>query len=57
MNFNNKANNMFKIISRYIYTEIFEVIDSSSSYEEALRLKHEYELAFMSAYTIEIVEE
>jgi len=57
MNFNNKANNMFKIISRYVYTDIFEVIDSANCYDEALRLKHEYELAFMSAYTIEIVEE
>jgi len=57
MNINNKANNMFKIISRYIYTEIFEVIDSASSYEEALRLKYEYQLAFHNAYTIEIIEE
>ena len=49
---------MFKIISRYVhFTNAFEVIDSASSYDEALRLKHEYELAFMSAYTIEIVEE
>ena len=56
MNFNNKANNMFRIISRYIYTDTFEKIDSASSYEEALRLKHEYELSFMQAYTIEIVE-
>ena len=47
MNFNNKANNMFKIISRYVYTDIFEVIDSADCYDEALRLKHEYELAFM----------
>ena len=57
MNFNNKANNMFKIISRYVYSDIFEVIDSASSLEEALRLKYEYELAFMRAYTIEIIEE
>ena len=48
---------MFKIIGKYSYTDIFEVIDSASSYDEALRLKHEYELAFMNAYTIEIVEE
>ena len=48
---------MFRIISRYIYTDTFEKIDSASSYEEALNLKHEYELAFMSAYTIEIIEE
>ena len=48
---------MFKIISRYVYTDVFEIIDSANCYDEALRLKHEYELAFMSAYTIEIVEE
>jgi len=57
MNFKTKANNMFKIVSRYVYTDIFEVIDSANCYDEALRLKHEYELAFMNAYTIEIVEE
>ena len=57
MNFNNKANNMFKIVSRYVYTDVFEIIDSASSYEEALRLKHEYQLAFHNAYTIEIIEE
>ena len=48
---------MFKIIGKYSYTDIFEVIDSASSYEEALTLKHEYQLAFHNAYTIEIVEE
>ena len=47
---------MFKIISKYKGGQ-FEVIDSASSYEETLNLKHEYELAFMSAYTIEIIEE
>ena len=47
---------MFKIISKYVYSDIFEVIDSANSYEEALNLKHEYELSFMQAYTIEIVE-
>ena len=57
MNFNTKANNMFKIISRYVYTDVFEIIDSASSYEEALTLKHEYQLAFHNAYTIEIIEE
>ena len=54
MNFNNKANNMFKIISRYVYTDIFERIERADCYDEALKLKHEYELAFMSAYTIAI---
>ena len=47
---------MFKIVSKYVYSDIFEVLDSANSYEEALNLKHEYELAFMSAYTIKIVE-
>ena len=47
---------MFKIVSRYVYSDVFEVIDSANCYEEALNLKHEYELAFMSAYTIKIVE-
>jgi hypothetical protein len=48
---------MYKIISKYVYSDIFEVIDSADCYQEALRLKHEYELAFMSAYTIKVVEE
>ena len=48
---------MFKIVSKYVYSDIFEVIDSANYYDEALRLKHEYELAFMSAYTIEIIQE
>ena len=47
---------MFKIVSRYIYTDIFEVIDSANCYDEALRLKYEYQSAFHNAYTIEIVE-
>ena len=48
---------MFKIVSKYIYSDIFEVIDSADCYQEALNLKHEYELAFMSAYTIKIIQE
>ena len=48
---------MFKIVSKYVYSDIFEVIDSANSYEEALNLKYEYELAFMSAYTIEVIQE
>ena len=47
---------MFKIVSKYVYSDTFEIIDSANSYEEVLRLKHEYELSFMQAYTIEIVE-
>ena len=57
MNLNTKSNNMFKIVSRYVYTDVFEIIDSADCYDEAVRLKHEYELAFMSAYTIKIIEE
>ncbi len=57
MNFITKVYNMFRIVSRYVYTDVFEVIDSASSYEEALRLKYEYQLAFHNAYTIEIIEE
>ena len=57
MNLNTKANNMFKIVSRYVYTDIFEIIDSADCYDEAMRLKYEYQLAFHNAYTIEIIEE
>ena len=57
MNLLTKVYNMFKIISRYVYTDIFEVIDSANCYDEALRLKYEYQLAFHNAYTIEIIEE
>ena len=35
---------MFKIVSKYIYSDIFEVIDSANCYEEALNLKHEYNI-------------
>ena len=51
-----KEKTMFKIVSRYVYTDIFEIIDSANCYEEALRLKYEYQSAFHNAYTIEIVE-
>ena len=57
MNFIIKVYNMFRIVSRYVYTDVFEIIDSASSYEEALRLKYEYQSAFHNVYTIEIVEE
>ena len=46
---------MFKIIGRYNY-DTFEIIDSADCLDEAYRLAHEYELSFMQAYTIEIVE-
>ena len=55
---------MFEIVSFYSsiddagrYFENIEVIDSANCYEEALRLKYEYQSAFHNAYTIEIVEE
>ena len=57
MNFNNKANNMFRIISRYIYTDTFEVIDSASSLEEAYKLLFEYKLSFGNKWVLEVVEE
>ena len=57
MNFKTKANNMFKIISRYNYTDTFEKIDSASSYEEALLLLNEYKLAFGSRFELDILEE
>jgi len=57
MNFNTKANNMFRIISRYNYTDTFEKIDSASSYEEALLLLNDYKLAFGSRFELDILEE
>ena len=29
---------MFKIVSKYVYSDIFEVIDSADCYQEALNL-------------------
>ena len=57
MNFNNKANNMFKIIGRYSYTDIFEVIDSADCFDEALLLLNEYKLSFGSKFELDILEE
>ena len=48
---------MFRIISRYIYTDTFETIDSASSYEEALLLLNEYRLSFGSKFELDILEE
>ena len=48
---------MFKIIGKYSYTDIFEVIDSASSYEEALLLLNEYRLSFGSKFELDILEE
>ena len=60
MNFNNKANNMFKIISRYNsgkYEGTFEVIDSADDRETALIMLHEYEMAFGNKFELDILEE
>ena len=48
---------MFRIISRYNYTDTFEKIDSASSYEEALFLLNEYKLSFGSRFELDILEE
>ena len=56
MNFNNKANNMFRIIGKY-NTDTFEVIDSASSLEEAYKLLFEYKLSFGNKWVLEVVEE
>ena len=37
---------MFKIIGRYSYTDIFEVIDSADNEAEAYRLLGEYQISF-----------
>ena len=57
MNFNNKANNMFRIIGRYTYTDTFEVIDSADCFDEALLLLNEYKLSFGSRFELDILEE
>ena len=60
MNFNNKANNMFKIISRYNqgkYEGTFEVIDSANDRDMPLIMLHEYEMAFGNKYELDILEE
>ena len=57
MNFNNKANNMFKILGIYVYTDIFEVIDSADCYDSACKLLFEYKLSFGNKWNLEIGEE
>ena len=57
MNFNNKANNMFKIIGRYIFTDTFEKIDSTDSKVDAYKLLYEYRLSFGNQWQLEVVEE
>jgi len=48
---------MFKIIGRYIFTDIFEKIDSTDSKVEAYRLLYEYRLSFGNQWQLEVVEE
>ena len=48
---------MFKIIGRYSYTDIFEVIDSADNRETALIMLHEYEMAFGNKFELDILEE
>ena len=59
MNFKTKANNMFKIISRYNqgkYEGTFEVIDTANSRVEAYYMLDEYEMAFGNKYELDILE-
>ena len=56
MNFNTKANNMFKIIGKY-NTDTFEVIDSADNEAEAYRLLGEYQISFGNKWVLEVVEE
>ena len=56
MNFNTKANNMFKIIGKYNY-DTFEVIDSADCLDEAYRLLYEYKSSFCNKWVLEVVEE
>jgi len=53
MNFNTKANNMFRIIGKYKSNKA-EVIDSASSLEEAYKLLLEYKLAFSNKWVLGI---
>ena len=48
---------MFKIIGKYSYTDIFEVIDSADCYDSACKLLHEYKLSFGNKWDLEVVEE
>ena len=60
MNFKTKANNMFKIISRYNqgkYEGTFEVIDTANSRVEAYYMLDEYEMAFGNKYELDVLEE
>ena len=56
MNFNNKVNNMFKIIGKY-NTDTFEIIDSASNYDDAIALLYEYKISFGNKWDLEVVEE
>ena len=48
---------MFKIIGKYSYTDIFEVIDSANCYDSACKLLYEYKLSFGSRFELKILEE
>jgi len=48
---------MFKIISRYNYTDTFEKIDSTDSKVDAYKLLYEYRLSFGNQWHLEVVEE
>ena len=48
---------MFKIIGKYNYTDIFEVIDSADCYDSAYKLLYEYKLSFGNKWDLEVVEE
>ena len=59
MNFNNKANNMFKIIGRRrgSFIDTFEIIDSANNYDDVIALLYEYKLSFDNKWVLEVVEE
>ena len=48
---------MFRIVSRYVYSDTFEVIDSADCFDEALLLLNEYKLSFGSKFELDILEE
>jgi hypothetical protein len=55
MNFNTKANNMFYIIGISEYKGQ-EVIDTATSRIAAIRLAHEYQMAFGNKWVIKFRE-
>ena len=60
MNFNNKANNMYKIIGRYNvgkYEGSYEVIDTATDLITALLMLDEYISSFGNKWDLDILEE